>query len=315
MAEGAGLFVVFNPVSGSGDAAAVRAGIELACAAAQREVHLFPVDNPQQLDESAATAVREAQRSGGIVVAAGGDGTINAVAQAVLPSGCPFGVLPQGTFNYFSRAHGIPAELAEAMQILLHESPQDVQVGLVNERVFLVNASLGLYPKLLEQREGWKQHFGRNRVVAFASALVTLFMRYKTLRIEIEVQGAQRKVRTPTLFVGNNALQMEQLGLPLADAIDEGQLAGIVMRPTSRWAMLGLLLRGVFGRLGESDRVLSFPFRRLAVRAAWPFHARQLKVATDGEVRWLPLPLVFRVSPQPLRLIRPAGPAPERQAT
>ena len=141
---------------------------------------------------------------------------MNAVAQAVLGSGCAFGVLPQGTFNYFGRTHGIPQDTALAMQLLLHAPVQPVQVGLVNDRVFLVNASVGLYPRLLEEREGWKRRFGRSRLVAFGAGATTLLRGYRSLRLQIEVQGQTRRLRTPTLFVGNNPLQLEQLGFPQA---------------------------------------------------------------------------------------------------
>jgi diacylglycerol kinase family enzyme len=308
------LIVVFNLGSGAGDAAQARAAIESACADAGRECKLLNVDDPRHLGALARDAVQRAQEAGGVVVAAGGDGTLNAVAQAVLGSGCAFGVLPQGTFNYFSRTHGIPAGIDAAMQVLLHEQAQPVQVGLVNERVFLVNASLGLYPKLLEDREGWKKQFGRSRLVAFGAGLATLLRGQRRLRLHIDVNGRTHEVRTPTLFVGNNALQLEQLGFAEAQAVDRGALAAILLRPVGRLSMLWLLLRGAFGRLGEADQVLNFSFERLGLRSARPFAGRRIKVATDGEVLWLPLPLEFRVSPEPLWLIRPSAPAPERAA-
>ena len=306
------LFIVFNLGSGSGDEARARAAIQQACDAAGRAFELMGVGDPRQLPALAREAVQRAQQARGVVVAAGGDGTLNAVAQAVLGSGCAYGVLPQGTFNYFSRTHGIPSDTAQAMQVLLHASAQPAQVGLVNGRVFLVNASLGLYPKLLEDREGWKQQFGRSRLVAFGAGLVTLLRGYRSLRLRIEVQGEARKVRTPTLFVGNNALQMEQLGFPLAKDIDGGALAAIMLRPVSRLSMLALLLRGAFGKLGDADHVLSIPCVKLHVHAARAFGARRIKVATDGEIVWLPMPLEFAVAGEPLWLIRPDAPAPER---
>ena len=165
---------------------------------------------------------------------------INAVAQATLGSGCAFRVLSQGTFNYFSRTHGIPADTVQGMQVLLRETAQPVQVGLVNNRVFLVNASLGLYPKLLEDRETWKKQLGRSRWVAFGAALNTLLRGFRNLHLEIEVLGETREVRTLTLFVGNNALQMEQVGIPEAQAIDAGALAGMTLRPVAPLTMLGL---------------------------------------------------------------------------
>ena len=306
------LFIVFNIGSGHGDATAAHAAIETACAEAGRELHLMVVDDPKRTTELAREAVRRAQQAGGVVVAAGGDGTINAVAQATLGSGCTFGVLPQGTFNYFSRTHGIPAQIAAAMQVLLNEVAQPVQVGLVNDRVFLVNASLGLYPKLLEDREAWKKKFGRSRLVATGAGLMTLLRGYRNLRLRIGVHGETRELRTPTLFVGNNALQMEQFGFPEAQAIDAGELAGITLRPVGRLAMLGLLLRGAFGRLGEADQVLNFSFKQLSVLRSRGFGQRHVKVATDGEITRMSLPLVFRVSPEPLWLIRTKAPAPER---
>ncbi len=306
------LFIVFNVGAGAGSADLAHAAIQQACAAAGRTFELMHLASPGDLPAVARQAVQRAQQAGGVVVAAGGDGTLNAVAQATLGSGCPFGVLPQGTFNYFGRTHGIPADTAMAMQVLLHAPVQAVQVGLVNGRVFLVNASLGLYPKLLEEREGWKQQFGRSRLVAFGAGLVTLLSGYRSLRLRIELDGQTRDVRTPTLFVGNNALQMEQLGLPLAQAIDRGALAAIMLRPVRRLAMLALLLRGAFGQLGDADQLLSLSCARLNVRMARPFGARRIKVATDGEIQWLALPLQFSVSPEPLWLIRPTTPAPER---
>lgn len=306
------LFVVFNRASGHGNRDELGPAVEAACKAAGRRCKLLPVMQPGQLRETAREAVRHAQGVDGIVVAAGGDGTINCVAQAVLGSGCRFGVLPRGTFNYFARTHGIPADLDGALRVLLTEGAVPVQVGLLNERIFLVNASIGLYPKLLEDREAWKQQFGRSRLVALFAGIKTLLRGHRSLRLTVELQDSTRQVRTPTVFVGNNALQMEQVGLPEARAIDAGRLAGVVLKPVGRWTLLSLLARGAFGQLGEAGEVVNFDFRRLTVKAR-AFGKGRIKVATDGEVLRMPLPLRFEVAPQPLLLIRPPGLAPERR--
>src|SRR5438477_8094875 len=160
------LFIVLNAGSGHGDKALIRATIESVLTQARRTHEMIVVENPRELAEIARRTVERARACGGVVVAAGGDGTINTVAQATLGSGCAFGVLPQGTFNYFGRRHGIPADTAEAARVLATARAHPVQVGLVNDRVFLVNASLGLYPRLLEDREAWKAQLGRSRTVA-----------------------------------------------------------------------------------------------------------------------------------------------------
>ena len=299
------LFIVLNAGSGHNDAAATRGVIEGVLARAGREHRVLLVEDPQRLREIAAQAVAQARARDGVVVAAGGDGTINTVAQATLGSGCAFGVLPQGTFNYFGRAHGIPADTAAATLLLLTARAQPVQVGLVNERVFLVNASLGLYPQLLEDREAYKKQLGRSRPVAFAAGLMTLLREHRTLRLGIDLHGRTRDLRTPTLFVGNNALQMEQIGIP--HAIEQGQLAAISLRPVGTLAMLWLLVRGALSKLGDADNVLCFDFRTLTVTVGLsPRRTRRgVKVATDGEVVRMAPPLVFSVSPEPLYLLKP----------
>lgn len=306
------LFVVFNPASGKGDRDEVGPAVEAACRAAGRRCELMPVVRAGALGEVAREAVRRAREVAGIVVAAGGDGTINAVAQVVLGSGCRFGVLPRGTFNYFARTHGIPTALDEALRVLLQAGAEAVQVGQVNGRVFLVNASLGLYAQSLEDREGWKQQFGRSRLVALAAGLRTILRGHRSLRLTAELPDRSWSARTPTLFVGNNALQMEQVGLPQAGAIDAGRLAGVMLKPVGRWSLLALLARGAFGRLSEADEVVHFAFRGLTVNVR-AGGARRIKVATDGELVAMTMPLRFEVAPHPLMLIRPPGLSPERQ--
>ena len=306
------LLIVLNAGSGSGVASDARLAIEAGCAAAGRDYRLYEVDAPGQLQPLIREAVQRARELQGVVVAAGGDGTINAVAQATLGSGCAFGVLPQGTFNYFSRTHGIPSDTAEALRVLLNETPRAVQVGLVNDRVFLVNASMGLYAKLLEDREAFKAQYGRHRWVAFWSGLVTVMRGERPWHLHMAWHGKQRNIRTQTLFVANNALQMHQVGLADADAPEQGQLAAIALKPQGVFAMLGLLARGALGRLGDADSVESFTFESLEVQPMR--YRRRVKVATDGEIGWMQMPLHFRVSPEPLWLVRPEV-APELEAT
>ncbi len=85
-----------------------------------------------------------------------------------------------------------------------------------------------------------------------------------------------------------------------------------MLKPVGRWGLLKLLVRGAMGKTcrGGPDRQL--PFNRLTVRSR-RFGARRVKVATDGEVLWMRLPVCFEVSPHPLMLIRPEGLSEERR--
>ena len=311
------LFVVMNAASGSQDTQTVKGVIEHEVHRAGRSVFFRMIEPGQNLTQVAERAVKQAVEHHGVIVAAGGDGTINAVAQAALGHGCAFAVLPQGTFNYFGRTHHIPTDATEAIRLLLNaREAYPVQVGLVNDKVFLVNASLGLYPELLEEREAAKQAHGRSRLVAMWAGLRTLLHRHRHLRLKLQLgngMGAsQQTIKTPTLFLGNNQLQLEQLGMPEAPRVTQGQLAAIAVKPQPTWRMLWLALRGAMGRLGEADEVINFPLKEMVVTPLVPMGRRRVKVATDGEINWLTPPLRFTVASTPLNLVCPTPEAFEQ---
>ncbi len=156
---------IINAASGHNDRDVTRQAIEEALRGAGRTGELLYA-RPDEVERTAHVAAATAIARHTAVIAVGGDGTINSVAQAAHAVGCAMGVVPQGTFNYFAGTHGFPADAAQAVQALLRAAPAPVQVGLINDRVFLVNASPGLYPQMLEDREKYKARFGRSRLVA-----------------------------------------------------------------------------------------------------------------------------------------------------
>lgn len=307
LAPDAPFHIVSNAGSGSKDAHEARQQIEAVLTAAHRPHEFILIENPDQLQQVAKQAVEAAVRSGGAVVVAGGDGTINSIVQAVLPTRRPFGIIPQGTFNYSSRAHGIPLDTTEATQSLLTARLKRVQVGLVNDRAFLVNASLGLYPELLQDREEYKRQYGRRRSVAMWSGLMTLLREHRQWVVEVEHEQGSERLSTPSIFVGNNALQLEQVGVEEADDVKRrGRLAAIIVEPVSNTQLLWLAARGMLGQLGEDERIRNFPFRSMTVRLLNGVGRRGIKVAVDGEIFWCKPPLTFEVASQPLMLMAPA---------
>jgi diacylglycerol kinase family enzyme len=297
---------VINTAAGSDATDQKRQLIEAELKIAHRQGNLLFSD-PANLPHAAqrATALAIANRTA--VIAVGGDGTLNTVAQVAHALGCPMGVVPQGTFNYFARTHQIPTDPSMAVRQLLEWSPWPVQVAAVNERVFLVNASLGLYPDLLEDREAYKALFGRNRWVAFWAASATLLRAQRLLRMRIEHGSSVREVKALTLFVGNNRLQLEQVGVqPRANEPNTlGHLTAVMLRPIGTLAMIRLMLHGAMGTLGEAEQIEHFQFAHLLVRPTLIPGRRGIKVAFDGEVTRLRAPLNFQVLSQPLYLLKP----------
>ncbi len=304
------LLFIINSAAGALDIDAKRAVIEAGLAAHGRKGELL-ICEPADLLKVATKAAATAVANGGAVVAVGGDGSLNTVAQAAHAAGCAMGVVPYGTFNYFARTHGIPDDPAAAMQLLLSAPPMPVQVAAINDQIFLVNASLGVYPELLQDREAYTARFGRSRWVAFVAGCSTLLRTQRKLRLRMQVGATARDVKTLTLFVGNNRLQLQQLGAEPPDTLPgtpgDGSLAAVMLRPISTLTMVRLMLHGAMGKLGEATGVESFEFKHMVVKPTLIPGRRKVVVAFDGEVARMRSPIHIGVLEQPLYLIHAAG--------
>ncbi len=228
------------------------------------------------LRRTAESAARSGART---VVAAGGDGTIMAVAAAVGGSGPRLGVLPLGTFNYFARGLGIPAEPEAAAEIILHGRPQSLSLGDVNGHLFLNNISLGVYPMILEEREQVYRRWGRRRLIAHWSVIRT-FLRYqRPLRLTVEADGRTHNIRTPLLFAARSAFQLERFGLAGADCVKSGSFAVFVGPETTRPGLFRQAARLVTQSMQEGRDFDLICADALTIHAGRPW----LTIACDGE--------------------------------
>ena len=131
----------------------------------------------------------------GVIVAAGGDGTLNAVASQLLHQDIPLGILPLGTFNYVARVLNIPLDLLAAANVIATGEPRLSHVAKINDQIYLNNASLGLYPLFIKRRELYNQKFGRFPLHAYTSGLDVLIRDRKELKLEIDVDQKRYPVK------------------------------------------------------------------------------------------------------------------------
>lgn len=238
------------------------------------------------------------------LVAVGGDGTVNMAAALALSHERPLGIIPAGTYNFNARNHGIPEDPDAALELLRTGTPRPVQTGLINQRLFMVNASVGLYAKLQQEREGFKRLLGRRRVVATIAAIATVLRAYRTLHLRIVSDARNIDAKAATFIVSNNRLQLELIGVRDAVGIGAGQLYGGLLRPIGRLAMLRMMVRGSRGTVLETPELDTLLLQSLKVYLP-NTRQRSVIVSIDGERSRLPLPLDFRVNPAALMLIKP----------
>lgn len=298
------LFLVFHAAPGQRDASGAAHHAAGRLRAAGRQVGLCPACRTDDLGAAIGRAVNAAREARGVVVAVGDDSAHNAVAQAVWNAHLVMGVLPQGVRHFFGSAHGMPTDLDPAVDALLAAHPEPVPVGRVGERLFLVGASVGLYPHWIGER---------SRGTALLADLARLLRGKSVMTLELQAQGETRVVRTRTLFVCSNTLHLKAMGLREPLAVEAGRLAAIAVAPSPPLATLWQALRGSIGRLDGAERADRFAFDHLAVQ---PRRGQaRMEIAIDGDIQSLPAPLVFQPAPRPLMLLVPpagrgAGAAP-----
>ncbi|WP_179993585.1 diacylglycerol kinase family protein [Acinetobacter sp. YH1901136] len=264
------------------------------------EIQLFEMGDIANFDQlmQQVLARHQAAHLSGVVVAAGGDGTLNAVAAKLKGTHIPMGILPLGTFNYVARLLNIPLDLIEAAQVIATGTTRAVHVAQINQHIYLNNASLGLYPLFIQKRERYNQYLGRLPLHAYTSGLDVLIRDRKELKLKIAVDGKLYPLKTPLIFFGNNQLQLSELNLRIAQAAEQGKVAGVVVAKSDKLTLFKILWQMIQGKLDQASDIYSFAADQVVIHST----QTQLTVAIDGEIVKMRPPLHISVQKNALNI-------------
>lgn len=297
---GPDICVIANAKSGATARVAVALDRAMAVFGDRAELRTFTGDP--------APVAEQAIRDGfGVIVAAGGDGTVAGVAHALAGTSAVMAVLPMGTFNYFARGLHTPADPTEAAHAILSGAPHDIAVGSVNGKVFLNNVALGLYPAILDEREATYRRWGRSRILAHLSTLRTILRLQRPMRVRIIADGVAQIRRSPMIFVARSAYQLDQFGMSGAEAISDDRFAVYIARQTTRLGLLKLAWRLM--RPGKVDLSQDLELLTPETLVIDRPKRRRIRIAYDGERERMMLPLTFRIDHHVLSVILPPSKA------
>lgn len=263
------------------------------------EIRSVPGD---RMREEAAAAV---ERGVDAVVAGGGDGTINAVASALAGTPTPLGVLPLGTLNHFAKDLGLPLDLADAVRVIADGIIRRVDVGRVNDRIFLNNSSLGVYARALIGRDARRDLHGVKKWPAMIRAALRTFWRSPMVHLRLDTAEKTVNRKTPLVFIGNNHYPLDRLNIGTREQFDGGELSLYLARTNTRWGMLMIMIRAALGTLEQARDFDTEMVTGVTIETS----RNHLPVAIDGEVVRLPTPLEYRIWPQALQVF--VGPRPD----
>jgi YegS/Rv2252/BmrU family lipid kinase len=292
--------VILNPTSGAGGKPELARDLTELFRAAGLESRIVRVAATDDVGRAVTAAIDPTAE---MVVGAGGDGTISAVGAALAGGPMRLGVLPLGTLNHFARDLGIPLDLKAAVDTIANGTVARVDVGRVNDRVFLNNSSLGVYPDIVERREALRQQ-GRAKWPAFMLATLEILRRNQDVTVRLETGRGTIVSRTPFVFVGNNEYVVEGIHLGSRARLDSGQLFAYIAPPVRTRDLPRLLVHALASRDGPQHEL-----RMTSGREFWidlP-RARRIRVACDGEVLTMSPTLHFRAWPGALHVMTPAA--------
>jgi diacylglycerol kinase family enzyme len=235
------------------------------------------------------------------IVAAGGDGTVSAVASALIGTKASLGILPLGTLNHFAKDVGIPLDLGDAVKTIMSGERKLVDVGEINGRTFVNNSSIGLYPAIVQRRDE-HQSRGVSKWIAFVRAMYTVLRRMPSFHADLRADGKFIGAEsTPFVFVGNNAYETAGLEIGTRQRLDGARLWVCVAPHSNPITLIRLAIRAVLGRPSPGE-LKAFPTQELWVHTK---RNRRIKVAADGEVYSTFAPLHYRLHPKVLSVIVP----------
>ena len=258
---------------------------------------------PEDLTGAITAAVRGGAER---ILICGGDGTIASAAATVAGTSASLALLPGGTLNHFAKHLGIPTEPKDALLVAATGIARRVDVGYVNDHLFLNTSSVGAYVTFVHARERMERWLGYH--LASAAASIRVLWRLPRFRVELEAEGEARHYVTPMVFVGvgERKLTLGALGARAEDG--RRGLHVIVVRGRTRSSLMALALEAASHRL----RVWSYSPHAdnvIVEQASIEMPRPMGNVAVDGETVPMRAPLAYRIARDALSVIVPATPA------
>lgn len=290
--HGAPQVLIANPAAGGG-----RARTAAITAAELLDRRGAPVQLQWTQGPGHATLLARAAVDAGAscVVACGGDGTLNEVATALVHGPAALGIIPAGRGNDFAHALGLPLAIRGAVNVVLGPSRRVVDVGRINDRLFLTVAAVGFDAEVAERvLAGAFNYLGRHAYIAGA---LHLLMRYQAAHMTIRGDFGERRGRYLLVASGNTDRYGGGVRMTPGATPNDGLLQCCLVRDLSRLRVLRLLPTTFTGAHVQYPEVELVQTATLTIESEPPVAS-----AADGEMTGR-TPVTIRVEPRALAVM------------
>ncbi len=232
-----------------------------------------------------------------LVIAAGGDGTINEIIQGLAGSETALGVLPSGTVNVWARELGIPLDDTRARNILVHGQTRRIDLGCVNGRYFLLMVGIGFDGEVTQVVEG--KPLKRLGILGYTLAVLWLGPGYRGFPVVAQIDRYVVKSRALQIFVGNTQLYAGAVKFTWQAKCDDGLLDLCIVRKRNLWGRLIVARDFILRREQRRLWVRYDTFKALKIETSEP-----IPYQIDGEPGGY-TPAEFSIAPSILKVIVP----------
>jgi diacylglycerol kinase family enzyme len=262
-------------------------------------------------DVAARAKLAVAAETHEIIVAGGGDGTIASVAALLVDTSITMGALPLGTMNLVVQALGFSPRLEDALSQFAGAKGEKMDVGLVNNKVFLHQVSFGLQPRMAKLREKLGYKSRASKMLGAVRALVILTLRSKMVRVNISADGEIMRVKSPMVAITNNPIGSDK-HWSVQHRLDSGKLGYYALNQYSLRALFRLARGYLRNRLHDDEIIESRTATTLKIRrrprrtTGRPGFFKQRKgilASIDGEVVLLENPVTITIKPRCLNVL------------
>lgn len=293
--------IIINPISGRARSGAVRERTQRALAVVDTHgdpAEVFVTERPGHARELARAAAARGVR---LVLAWGGDGTINEVATALAFGDVPFAIIPAGSGNGLARELGVSPRPERAIADALHAKPQSLDAGEIDGRLFVNIAGIGFDAHVAAQFNAPGNR--RRGLLGYAGISARAMFSYAPARYAITIGDVTTKVRAIVVTVANSAQFGNGARIAPGARVDDGELNLVVVEERSRLTTL-LHLPRLFN--GTVARIPGCTMRR--IRSAMIESDAPMTFHVDGEPVSGGTRLRVRVHPAALRIcVKPLG--------
>lgn len=291
------VFVVLNPVAGNSDADAVRQALRRHFAGSHWAYEVYETNGGEHLAETVRNAL---ERGFDRVVAVGGDGTVSGVADGLVHTAIPMGIIPVGTANTLARDLGIPLDLDKALDVLAGDHATKQIDGMqVNDQFFVLNISIGVTSLTIRHTERrQKRRFG---LAAYIWNGATWLIGFQPRRFTVIVDDRPSRLRASEVVIANsNVIGMPPFRWGSHVRLDDGKLDVCIVRARSAPDYVRLTWSILLGQQRRDPGV-----RYLCAERSISINVDQpLPVQGDGEIIGQ-TPVQAQVVPNALRVIVP----------